>query len=708
MKKVPLIMQMNAGENGAACLSMILAYYKKYVPISDVRQQCVASRNSTSISQLCKAANYYGLDTKTIEINDKANLKDLPFPFVAQWNKKYFVIIRGIGKKTIKLSDPAKGQYSMTIDSFYERFSGTVLIMQKSAKFIPSGKPDSTIQILKNHMRGNGGVFGKIIIIRGLSTLMIIMSALLSKRIIDEVMNNGQRNLILPLTLLLSFFVLCRILFCIFETLYILKESRRLTAKSSANLYKTILMQPMRFFENHFSGDLVHRMDSNTYLNYTILQGVAPRVVDFLSAIIYIALMFYYNIPITCVLLVVELIYFLIKYFLNERISTVSRSISTAESAANSRTLHGMDMMETIKITGAEHAYFTSWMDLENDFDEGKTILTRLYAENSLLSNLHNYLSSALLLFMSAYFIKKGVFSMGLLSLYMTIFQNMQNNMEQTSEIMNEFQLVRNDIERVDDILQRETIPENKIGDSIPEKLKGDICIDNVSYSYGGDHMILENFNLNIKQGESVAIVGKTGCGKSTLLKLLTGLHQPNSGEILYDNKPLSKIPSAIVHSSIASADQEIMMFADSVENNIKLWDDLIEDYEMILAARDVQIHSIIADSHGGYQSKIVEHGRNYSGGELQRIELARALAMEPTILILDEFTSALDALTEEKVFKAIMDRGVTCVIAAHRLSTVMLCDRVVVMENGKIVEEGAPLKLYEKGGLFTSLMEDA
>ncbi len=709
MKKIPLIMQMNAGENGAAALSMMLAYYKKFVPISEVREQCVASRNTTTVSQLCKAAEHYQLETIREECTDRAKLRDLTFPVIAQWNKRYYVIICGVGKKNIRLSDPARGQYSMSLDSFWNRFSGVLLHIRPGSEFVPSGKPDNMLKILKNHIKGNGGVLGKAILIRGLATAAIILTALLSRFIMDEIMEKGQRNLILPVLLLLSFLVLCRILLSVWETLYILRESRRMTAHSAANLYKTILMQPMHFFEERFSGDLVHRMDANTYLNYTILQKLTPRAIDFASAVVYIALMFYYNISITCMILALEAVYILVNRFLNERISTVSRSISTAESAANSRTLHGMDMMETIRISGAEHAYFTSWMDSQNAFDDGKYRLIRLYTASGFLTNLRNYLSSALLLFAGAFFIMNGSFTMGLLSLYMTIVQNMQNNMEQMTEIMKELQLVRTDIERVDDILEMKPMPEIELGKTLPQKLKGDICVKDVCFSYGiNDQAVLEHFNLEIKQGESLAIVGKTGCGKSTLLKLLTGLYQPGSGEILYDGRPLSQIPSAVVHTSIASADQEIMMFADSVGNNIRLWDDLIEDYEMILAARDAQIHCVIADSHGGYKSQVVEHGRNYSGGELQRIELARALAMEPTVLVLDEFTSALDAITEEKVFRAIMKRQTTCVIAAHRLSTVMLCDRVVVMDHGKIVEEGAPLQLYHKGGWFTRLMEDA
>jgi ABC-type bacteriocin/lantibiotic exporter with double-glycine peptidase domain len=709
MKRVPLIMQMNAGENGAAALSMILAYYKKFVPISEVREQCVSSRNTTTVSQLCKAAEHYQLETVCEECTDTEKLRKLKYPVIAQWNKRYYAIICGVGRKTVKLCDPARGQYNITVESFWKRFGGTILHIRPGAEFHPSGKPDSMLEILWNHMKGNGGVFGKVILIRGMATAAIIITALLSRSIMDEVMSKGEKRLILPFLLTLAFLVLCRIIMSVGETLYILKESRRMTAQSAVNLYKTILMQPMHFFEEHFSGDLVHRMDANTYLNYTILQKLTPRAIDFASAIVYIALMFYYNVPITCMILGVEVIYVLANHFLNKKISTVSRSISTAESAANSRTLHGMDMMETIKITGAEHAYFTSWIDSQNAFDEGKYKLIRLYTLSGFLTNLRSYLSSALLLFAGVFFIINGSFTMGLLSLYMTVVQNMQNNMEQMTDIMKELQLVRTDIERVDDILQMKTTPEIELGETVPKKIKGDICIKDVCFSYGlNDQTILENFNLKIGKGESVAIVGKTGCGKSTLLKLLTGLYQPESGEILYDGKSLSEIPTAIAHASIASADQEIMMFAESAGNNIRLWDELIEDYEMIHAAKDAQIHSVIADSHGGYESKIVEHGRNYSGGELQRIELARALAKEPTVLILDEFTSALDAITEEKVFQAIMKRGITCVIAAHRLSTVMLCDRVIVMDHGKIMEEGAPLQLYNQGGWFTRLMEDA
>jgi len=270
-------------------------------------------------------------------------------------------------------------------------------------------------------------------------------------------------------------------------------------------------------------------------------------------------------------------------------------------------------------------------------------------------------------------------------------------------------QEMRTQMERVEDVME---YPEDKNTADNPdaetklEKLSGTIELKNVTFGYSRlAEPLIKDFSLSMKTGDRIALVGASGCGKSTISKLVSGMYEPWSGEILFDGKPRSAYPRDVMVGSLAVVDQDIILFEDTIENNIKMWDDTIMDFEVILAARDAQIHDDIVQMPGGYRHKLTSGGRNLSGGQRQRLEIARVLAQDPTIIILDEATSALDAKTEYEVVNAIRDRGITCIVIAHRLSTVRDCDEIIVLDKGKVVERGTHDELMALGGAYADLV---
>jgi ABC-type bacteriocin/lantibiotic exporter with double-glycine peptidase domain len=271
-------------------------------------------------------------------------------------------------------------------------------------------------------------------------------------------------------------------------------------------------------------------------------------------------------------------------------------------------------------------------------------------------------------------------------------------------------QEMRSTIERVEDVMEYPDDPmmrEETLRDDVDyQKLKGNVEMRNVTFGYSplGDPVI-SDFSLSLAAGKSVAIVGRSGCGKSTVSKLLCGLYSPWSGEILLDGKPISEIPRSVLAGSVSMVEQDIVLFEDTVANNIRMWDKTIEDFDVILAARDAQLHADIVSRPGGYQAKLNENGRDLSGGQRQRLEIARALAQDPTIIILDEGTSALDAKTEYEVVRAVRDRGISCIVVAHRLSTIRDCDEIIVLDKGRIVERGTHEELFAKGSVYKELV---
>ena len=266
-------------------------------------------------------------------------------------------------------------------------------------------------------------------------------------------------------------------------------------------------------------------------------------------------------------------------------------------------------------------------------------------------------------------------------------------------------------MERIEDVMKYPTDKlceqawENKDNDTY-SKLSGNVELKNVTFGYSrlGEPLI-KDFNLTLTPGKRIAFVGMSGCGKSTIANLISGLYHPWSGEILFDGKPISAIDRHVFTGSLAVVDQDIIIFEDTIANNIKMWDTSIEDFEMILAARDAQLHSDIMQREGGYNYKLTEGGKDFSGGQRQRLEIARVLAQDPTIVILDEATSALDARTEYDVIKSIKDRGITCIVVAHRLSTIRDCDEIIVLDNGVVVERGTHDELYALDGFYKKLV---
>ena len=333
-----------------------------------------------------------------------------------------------------------------------------------------------------------------------------------------------------------------------------------------------------------------------------------------------------------------------------------------------------------------------------------------LSAQVGLIPGFISAASGYVVLFLGVILAMNNQFTMGMIVTFqglLTAFMGPAMTLVDAGQTIQE---MRTEMERVEDVMNYPDDPALMNGADSGEtnfaKLKGEVELKHVTFGYSrlGEPTVTD-FSMHLKPGSRVAIVGASGCGKSTVSKLITGLYQPWAGEILFDGRPANTIPRSVFTGSVAMVDQEIVLFEDTIANNIRMWDESIEDFEVILAARDAQIHDDILQRPGGYQGRLIENGRDLSGGQRQRLEIARVLAQDPSIVILDEATSALDAKTEYELVKAVKDRGITCIVVAHRLSTIRDCDEIIVLEKGHIVERGTHDELYAKGGIYNELV---
>lgn len=704
--RVPICMQIQPGENGLTAVQSVLAYYKKFVPTEELRKHCNESRNGIAIDQLLSLANFYHLDGEISSVSFD-NLKDIKLPCIITYKRRYYVVLTSINNKIAKIMDPNKGNVTLTVDKLRKDYSGQVLSLKPNKEFKKGGKKPTALNLLKDRLKNYKlSIFFFIVVDLAIALLGFFYAREVTKMLdIQETSNPDEQYKVL-LIVLLSLFA-GKVIFNIVKTLYNYKISRKMAANSTSDLFTRLLKLPASFYEEHALGELNDRLSNNSQVDKTLMTSLIPRVLDTGMCVVYVVLMFTYNVYLSIACLALEAFNFILVTLLHRKLAVVLRSQTSSSGNASSSAFNTFNNIETIKSMGKERFYFNLWNSTRNDYQDDQKRTRNLEFNIEIIVSFHNVIMATLFLFFGAYLITLGQFSLGKLYTFRSAFRYIKSGVTGILSTNKAIQRSRTYIERADDIKKREMEPSYHLNpNEEPNKLSCELEIKNLSYRYhSGDPYVLKNINLKVKQGEMIALVGSSGCGKTTLSKIISGIYKQTEGEVLYDGKKREEIPDIIFHASVNSVDQESCIFTDTISNNLKMFDDTVKDFEMILAARDAQIHSRIIQEPKGYDSMMQNNGGNFSGGEIQRIELARALSQEPTLLVLDEFTSALDAITEEKIFNAVRDKGTSAIVVAHRLSTIVNCDRIYVMDHGEIIEQGTHDELYALGGYYHQLV---
>lgn len=698
-------MQIQISDNGGAALAMMLGSYGKYVTVQDMRQVCISTRNGSSPEQIIKAAAYYGLDAQLKKVPAE-ELRSMKLPLIACWKRKYYTIIKKISGDKVVVIDPAKGEYTLKWEKFQTQYNGDVILTSPGEHFEKGGKPEKSYIVVAKRLSPYKKSLAFLFALSALATVANMAYIDAKKSMLDDVMKGGRSDLYMTLLITMALLWFAANLIKAIDELMTYKTSREMAAVSGAVLYKRLLKLPLTFFEKSSRGEIMERLEENRKLDNTLITTFVPKLFNSVALIFYLYIIYRYNAVMSSVVLAVFLLLAILILVIQARISMYNRSVLSAGEQNRAVLLNGLNNIDTIKLSGAETGFFHLWHQKEQDFIGASKTIIIYEALHDILQNAQLVLTSAVMIFFGAYLIINGHITLGILSAFQSVFSTISSSLTSMVSTSKQFHMKKTNIERINDMYTYDCEPDRPLDVEDPNKLSGNLRVDHLTYRYNaGDEPAISDISFEVRNGEMVALVGRSGCGKSTLLKLVTGLYTVQEGSITYDGKSRNEIPDVIFSSSIASVDQDFVMFDDTVRNNLKLWDETIEDYEMVIAARDAQIYDRIAQNPNGYDSCITGGGKNYSGGELQRFELARALAMEPTLLILDEFTSALDSLTEEKMFRAIKDKGTSCLIAAHRLSTIVECDKIIVMEGGHIVETGTHKELYDKHGLYYELV---
>lgn len=709
VKKVPVIMQMEALECGAACLAMVLAYYGKWLPLEQVRRDSGVSRDGTNAADLLMAARNYGMNAKLFKAEPQ-QLRGIDiFPCIIHWNFNHFVVLNGIKKDKAVINDPARGVVEVSAEEFDRSFTGALIGLEPGEDFEPGGRPESMLGYAKERLKNNKAVFAFVVITTLLTALISIINPVFTRIFMDRLLPGKNPDWLIPFVVLMSLVALIQIVVSYIDVTHRLKLQGKIAIEANSRYVWHVLRLPVEFFAQRSVGEVVSRSGTNEGITATLINRFAPLVLQFGMLVFYLVIMIRYS----WILSLVGLFSLLVKVFAarvisNKRIN-ITRVMSRDSGKLSSTTIAGIEMIETIKSSGAENGFFEKWAGYQASVNTQNVKYNKLNFFLGSLPGMIASLADIAILILGVFMVMQGEFTVGMLTAFQGFLASVVAPADQLISAGQSLQEMRTDMERVSDVLNYETdvSEEDELADDVTlTKLSGEIELKNISFGYSRlGSPLIKDFSMHVKPGSRIAFVGSSGCGKSTLSKLISGLYEPWSGEILFDGKTRAEIPRAVLTGSIAVVDQDITLFQDTIANNIKMWDTSIENFEVILAARDAQLHEDIMQRTDGYKSIVSEGGRNFSGGQRQRMEIARVLAVDPTIIILDEATSALDAKTEFNLVKSITDRGITCIVIAHRLSTIRDCDEIIVLDKGIVVERGTHSELMERGGLYTQLV---
>ena len=708
--KVPVVMQMEALECGAASLAMVMAYYDKWVPLEQVRLDCGVSRDGSSAKNILIAARSYGFEAQGYRCEISALREEVQLPCIIHWNFNHFVVLDGFKGNYAYINDPARGEVRVPMEEFDSSFTGIVLQIVPGPDFVPSGKPKSTLEFARKRLTGAGAAVAFVLLSTVVGYLFGIVNPIFSRFFMDRLLTGENRELLMPFILLLSVMSFAQVTVAWVQAIYSRKIDGKMSIVGSSEYMWKVLRMPMEFFSQRMAGDILQRQSTNASIASTLVNTLTPLLLNTIMMFFYLFVMLRMSVILTCVGLVTMVLNLLVSQIISKKRVNITRVQLRDAGKLASATVSGIQMVETIKSSGAENGYFQKWAGYQASVNTQKVKFAKL---NQYLGSIPSFLSSvasAAVMVIGVGLCMEGKFTLGAIMAFQGFLSSFMAPAMTLVSAGQTIQEMRTEMERVEDVMEYPQDPnysDSPLVDGADySKLSGTVELKNVSFGYSRlGKPLIENFSMTMKPGSRVAFVGTSGCGKSTLSKLISGLYQPWSGEILFDGKPMSAIDRSVFTGSVAVVDQDIVLFEDTIANNIKMWDNSIEDFEMILAARDAQIYDDIMARDGGFYGMLTEGGKDLSGGQRQRIEIARVLAQDPSVIIMDEATSALDAKTEFELVKAVKDRGITCIVIAHRLSTIRDCDEIIVLDKGKVIERGTHDELFARGGYYTELI---
>ncbi|MDF5731984.1 MAG: NHLP family bacteriocin export ABC transporter peptidase/permease/ATPase subunit [Rhizonema sp. PD38] len=710
--KTPTVLQMEAVECGAAALGIILGYYGKIIPLPQLRRDCGVSRDGSKASNMLKAARNYGLEAKGFK-KELKQLQELRPPYIVFWNFNHFLVVEGFRQQRVYLNDPGTGPRHVSLQEFDEGYTGVVLVIEPGIKFQKSGHKPSMILSLWSRLQGTESALVYCMIAGFFLTLVGLVVPVFSQVFVDDILIEGRQLWLYPLLWAMAIACLLQGSLTLLQLRYLRRLKIKLAVGMSSRFLWHILRLSVSFYAQRFAGEISNRTTLNDEVANVLAGRLATTIIDTVMVLFYALVMVQYDWVLTLIVVSFAAVnIFTLQWISRQRIDANQRLIQEYGKAAGV-SIAALQSVETLKASGLESDFFSRWSGYYTKALNSQQELGVTNQTFSVLPTLLSALSSMFLLVIGGLRVMDGHLSIGMLIAFQGLMFNFQEPVNNLVNFGTTLQELEGNLIRLDDVLDNPIgeersggVEEVKSSSYLLPKLQGYVELRNITFGYSRlEPPLIENFNLSIKPGQRVALVGGSGSGKSTIAKLVSGLYQPWVGEICFDGKPRVEIPQQLLTNSIAIVEQDILLFGGTVRDNLTLWDTTVPDKNLMRACEDAAIADVILSMSGGFDAELIEGAANLSGGQRQRLEIARALVNNPSILVMDEATSALDAETEQIIDRNLRRRGCTCLIVAHRLSTIRDCDQIIVLERGKVVQQGTHQQLWQVEGVYSRLI---
>jgi NHLM bacteriocin system ABC transporter peptidase/ATP-binding protein len=708
--RTPTVLQMEAVECGAAALASVLGYYGRPVPLEELRVACGVSRDGIKASNVVQVARDYGLIAKGYK-KEPEELQTLRLPLIVFWNFNHFVVVEGFGKDRVYLNDPASGPRVVSRQEFDQAFTGVVLTFEPGPNWRKAKAKPNWLRVLAGRLAGSELALTYVV----LASLALVIPGLLvptfSRVFVDSVLVGGLHDWVRPLLIGMGLTAVVRAALTWLQQYYLMRMEAKLALSTSSRFFWHVLRLPIEFFVQRYGGEIGSRVTINNRVAQLLSRDLATTTLSAILVVFYTALMFQYDVTLTLLGISMAVLNIAVLGYLSRKRVDGNQQLLQERGRLLGTAMGGLQIIETLKASGSESDFFARWAGFQAKAQNAEQRLGVTTQVLMVVPPLLSTLNTAVILAVGGLRVMSGDLTVGMLVAFQSLMASFSDPFNQIVNLGARLQEAVGDVNRLDDVMSHP--PDKSVDQNLPVaerkagKLSGLVEMKHVTFGYSRlAPPIIEDFNLCLKPGSRVALVGGSGSGKTTVSRLVAGLYEPWSGEILFDGQPRSQIQSNVMTDSLALVDQEIFLFEGTLRENLTLWDPTVPDSNIVGAAMDACIHEDISNRSGGYGHHVEEDGRNYSGGQRQRLEIARALVNAPTILVLDEATSALDPVTEQIVGDHLRRRGCTCLIVAHRLSTIRDCDEIVVLENGKAVQRGTHEDLYRSDGPYARLIQ--